>query len=241
MKNKIVLFLLIISLVAASGAFAQASASGGKKGAAKYDLTVTSNVSTAQVFINGAAQNNKGMPFTAAGLAPGSYTIVLKAAGYQDGSATVNLAANQSVNINLSHLTAGLTVTSNVSTAQVFINDAAQNNKGMPFSATLNLGTYTIGVKAPGYKDGSATVNLSTNQTVNINLELLMATVIAMKPHPDFKVFVDGSEITEPRTVPPGKHTVRYSIGALIIEQSYTFDPGKVYKFEPVLSLKFTN
>lgn len=235
MKRIIVIAVLVLLLIP-SLMFAQRTTGG-----AKFDLTVTSNVGSAQVFINGAAQNNKGVPFTASGLAGGSYTVTVKAPGYYDGNATVNLTSSQTVTVNLSPMTATLTVTSNVSDGMVYINNSAQNNKGLPFSSTLSLGSYNITIKAPGYYDGNASVNLNSNQTVNVTLQPMLATVIPMKPHPDFKVFVDGREITAPQTYTPGSHTVRYSIGALFVEQTFTFEAGKAYRFEPVMSLKYTN
>ncbi|TFG60638.1 MAG: PEGA domain-containing protein, partial [Spirochaetales bacterium] len=111
MFMKRIIFLSVLVLLVTGGLlFAQSSTSSGGRGGAKtFDLTITSNVGSAQVFINGAAQNNKGMPFTASGLAGGSYNVVVKAPGYQDGSASVNLTANQTVTINLNSMTAALT------------------------------------------------------------------------------------------------------------------------------------
>ena len=106
-------------------------------------------------------------------------------------------------------------------------------------ASRLGLAYDNITIKADGYFDGNATVNLGKNQSVHINLQPAMATIVPTKPHPDFKVFVDGRQIFEPEMVQPGEHTIQYSIGALQTQSTFYLEAGQTYRIEPVLSINF--
>ncbi|MEW6405331.1 MAG: PEGA domain-containing protein [Chloroflexota bacterium] len=230
--SAVVLFTASISLV-----FSQTTTTGRQRGAANVNLTITSNVKGAQVFINGAAQKGN-TPLTVT-LAPGPYNITVKAPGYIDGNANVNLTSDQTVNINLTPVTYKLQVTSNVKGAQVYINGALQSG-GIPFNTDLPPGNYSIAVKAAGYLDGSATVTISSkNEAVHLNLQPATATVIAMVPNPDIKVFLDGQMVSTQFTVTPGNHEIRFSSGGFDVKGTYSFEAGKTYKVQPVLTINF--
>lgn len=60
-----------------------------------FNLTVTSNVPAAEIFVNGA---NQGRGRLNQPLPPGNYQVRVAAPGYNDFTATVNLNQNQTVN-----------------------------------------------------------------------------------------------------------------------------------------------
>jgi len=60
-----------------------------------FNLTVTTNVPAAEIFVNGA---NQGRGRLNQALAPGNYQVRVAAPGYSDFTATVNLNQNQTVN-----------------------------------------------------------------------------------------------------------------------------------------------
>jgi hypothetical protein len=241
MKKKFLIGIgiLILLILPVSEIIAQSTATGGRRRTVtpQYTLTVQSNIKGAQILINGTVQKGS-IPFSAT-FDQGNYTVTLKAAGYYDGTTTVNLNSNQTVTVNLNPIQYTLTVNSNVNGAQVFLNGAAQKGS-TPFTATLNPGTYTVTLKAAGYQDGTATVNLNSNQTININLQPLKATIVPTTHHPDFVMIVDGKQQgSGPVKVDPGKHTIEFRIGALSASGSYNFEAGKSYKIQPTLGIDF--
>src|SRR6056297_720524 len=109
-----ILLLITISL------FAQ-SASGGRSRrsapASTYQLTVNANVSSYQVYIDGQAI--KGNRAT---LKAGVYTVTVRANGYSEWQHSVNLTGNETITANLQPLRYRLSVNSNVSGADVYLN-----------------------------------------------------------------------------------------------------------------------
>lgn len=203
-----------------------------------YSLTVQTNVSGSKIYLNGERQKGTA-PLTITNLSPGTYNLTLQKNGYYDGSRTVNLNDNKTVTINLEARSHTLTVDSNVKGAKVYLNGNLQKG-GIPLRMqNLSPGTYDVTVRASGYFDGTATIDLDEDESIQINLQPAVATIIPMKPHPDFRVFVDGRQITEPEQVEPGQHTVTFTIGTLRAEATYTFKAGETYRIEPVLSLNF--
>ena len=138
-----------------------------------------------------------------------------------------------------------LTVRSNVNGAQVSV-QGGQGEKGVrksgniTYSDSFEPGTYTVTVSAPRYQDGTATVNLNSNQTININLNPLKATIVPSTQHPDFIMIVDGRQQgSGPVKVDPGTHTVEFRIGALSASGTYNFEAGESYRIQPTLGIDF--
>jgi hypothetical protein len=132
-----------------------------------------------------------------------------------------------------------LTVTSNVSSAQIYL-DGAYQKASPTHRFTLDEGTYTITLKAKGYEDGSATVNLNSDQSIRINLNPLKATIVPAKHHPDFIIIIDGKQQgSGPVQVLPGTHTIEFRIGALSAKGTYTFEAGETYRVQPTLGIDF--
>ena len=137
-----------------------------------------------------------------------------------------------------------LTVNSNVSGANVTVTSGGEKGvtkKGrITYSASFDPGTYTVTVSAAKYQDGTATVNLNSNQTITINLNPLQATIVPSTQHPDFVVIVDGRQQgSGPVKVDPGTHTVEFRIGALTASGTYNFEAGKAYRIQPTLGIDF--
>lgn len=138
-----------------------------------------------------------------------------------------------------------LRVNSNIGGAQVEVRGGegekgTRKNGNIPYSVTLEPGTYTVTVQSPGYQDGSATVNLNGNQTITINLQPLKATIVPSTHHPDFIVIVDGKQQGSGVVkVDPGTHTIEMRIGALSASGTYMFEAGQTYRIQPTLGIDF--
>jgi hypothetical protein len=235
-RTKIVIVVMALAVLLSTAAYSQSSARGRSRGSStqEYILTVRSNVKGASVHISGEL---RGEAPTRVKLEEGTYTVHVKANGYRPFNTVVKLDSNTTIDANLQQREYNLTVTCNVQGANVYINGSLKSG-GTPLTITnLEPGTYTIRIKAPGYFEGSANVNLNNDKSVNINLQPARATVIPVKPHPDFKVFLDGQQIFEPTRVQPGEHTISYTIGALETQNTFYFEAGKNYRIQPALSL----
>ena len=113
LKRAIVLLLILLALP--SLLFAQRATPGGdnKYGGdpqptpTQYRLRITSNVNTATIFLNGNYQQGATPPASFS-LPRGTYTVTLRAPGFEDGVVTVNLNENENIHLNLQRLRATL-------------------------------------------------------------------------------------------------------------------------------------
>jgi hypothetical protein len=150
-----------------------------------FPLTVNANVKGFQVQINGADQ--KGNVFQLPG---GTYNVTVKAPGFVDFNASVQLNGAQTVNANMMPLTYGLTVNANVAGASVTV-DKLTGQAGQTF--TLPGGTYQVKVSAPGYRDFNTSVQLAGNQTVAANLELITFKLSVAANVKGAQIFINGA------------------------------------------------
>jgi len=132
----------------------------------KFRLTVNANVKEATVAVNNVG---KGAAGYAEDLAPGTYTILVSAPGYQAFSQTVNLDRPTTVAATLQAIKYRLTVNANVKEATVAVNNVGKGAAG--YSEELPPATYTVLVAAPGYDSYTETVNLNRQTTVTANLK----------------------------------------------------------------------
>lgn len=171
-------------------------------------FTVQSNVNGADVFING---NPAGKTPFAAQLPNGSYSVLVRAAGYMDFSQNIVINGGPfQVNANLQGQNQLLTVQSNVAGATVFING---NSAGKtPFAAQVPSGSYSVQVKAPGYVDfgqnvvvgnGPAQVNATLQaQSFQVNVDANVKGAL---------VLINGNQVGQTPYVtllPQGNYTV---------------------------------
>ena len=103
-----------------------------------------------------------------------------------------------------------LTVTGNVGNATVLIN-GEQRSTSLPATLTLSPGTYTVLVRAPGYREFSQSVNLNSNQTVNANLQLIAHALTINSNVAGARVLIDNQDrgaVTFRDNVLPGVYTI---------------------------------
>ena len=210
MMKRLIPFLMVLAVVA--GNITAQSAAGGRArptAPASYNLTIRSNVANATLLINNEEQKVDRYPVSLS-LPSGSYTIVLRAQGYQDFRTTINLNSNQTVTANLQASAYTLRVNSNVREAQIFVNN--QRKGTGTHQESLAAGTYNIRVTAPGYSDFTTSVNLNSNQTVTANLQQVTFNLRVNTNVRTATIYVDGDQMgtgSYASAMPQGTYNVR--------------------------------
>jgi hypothetical protein len=210
-----------------------------------YQLTVNSNVNGADVFINGAQAGKT--PYNGQ-VAAGTYTIVVRAAGYSEFSQGVSVNQASTVVANLAPLAVPLNLGRLFPGAEVFLNGAKIGVAGSnPFVAQVAPGTYTLTIRAGGFMDLSMQITVGAGgfSTTPV-LQPLMADFQFQLPlsmtNPDMKgnpwsqirVYVDGAPQKDFKgQVTPGRHVLKMVSGAFQIEFPFDFEAGKSYVIEP--------
>lgn len=211
-----------------------------------FNLTVVPSPSNAQIFINGSAV--KGL--VATNLPAGTYTLTVRAPGYQDFSTAVTVTANVTVPVTLQPLGYQLSVNvTNVKGAQVFLNGALAGNA--PFSAQLSPGSYSLVVRAPGFMDYAENFALSGPKNVTTALQPMTASYQVVVPaanvNPEIKgghwsqiqVYVDGAlQKGNAGQVQPGRRLVRVTAGGMQAEAWIDFQAGGTYTIEPFMGVQ---
>jgi hypothetical protein len=142
-------------------------------------LSVSSSPSGAAVYVDGLY---KGVTSTIIGnLAPGSHTVRLSKAGYQDWTGSVSIAAGATTYLNPTLVVeqvpiyATATITSIPTGASVYANGVyvGQTTPGGPlvFSQVVP-GTYTVLLSRSGYQDYTTTVQAVAGQNYNLAVTL---------------------------------------------------------------------
>ena len=131
-----------------------------KKGAAPAaaaipgQLVVDSTPEGAQVQVDGRGDPGWVTPYTIAGMAPGSHTMVISKSGFGQETRTADVtSANKTfVSDRLTALSTTIAVTSDPPGASIFV-DSKDSLKVTPSQITLEKGTHTILVRKSGYLD----------------------------------------------------------------------------------------
>jgi len=214
-----------------------------------HTLRVTANVTGAEVIINNVSAGRT--PFSAS-LAPGSYTLVVRAPGYADYSENLRISGSQSVNANLQPMMVPLNLGNLRPGAEIFLNGARIGTaNSSTFSAQVAPGTYTLTIRLGGFLDFTSQITVgSAPQTVSPVFQPMSASYTFNIPtsmmNPDthgnpwsqLRLYIDGAPQKDFRgEVAPGRHTIRLSSGAFQLEMTYDFEAGRSYSFEPFLGL----
>ena len=146
-------------------------------------VTVTSNPSSAGVYVDGTYQGKTPMTVT---LYPGTHTFRLSLAGYNDYTANVYVTANTNQNLNaiMAPAVYGTVALTSLPGASVTIDNAAQGT--IPSSGTMMVynvanGNRLIKVMAPGYNEWLNSVYIKPNVVTSVNAVL---TPIGVNPTP---------------------------------------------------------
>ncbi len=216
----------------------------------RFNMTVTSNVAGAQVYVNNAPVGTAPLSMQ---VDRGNYSVRVSAPGYQDYLASVNVSGPTAVNAVLQGNLFQLAVNSNVAGAQVFVNNALVGSA--PYVGSFAPGSYALRVSAPGYSDASTVVALNRNETVTLMLQSSFVSVQVVIP-PRFldrddrdrdnrdnrgrgpvRLYVDGQPQNDLNfSVPAGRHSVRITSGSFSFEADVDLAPGRNYVLEPVFS-----
>ncbi|MCE5299217.1 MAG: PEGA domain-containing protein [Methanoregulaceae archaeon] len=142
-------------------------------------LSVSSSPSGAAVYVDGSY---RGVTSTSVGnLVPGSHSVQLILAGYQDWTGTVTISAgattylNPTLTVDQQPKYATASITSNPPGATVYSNGVyiGQTSAGSPLIFTqVNPGTYSLLITKSGYQDYSGTQTVVAGQNYNIAVTL---------------------------------------------------------------------
>lgn len=217
----------------------------------RYNLTVTTNVAGAQVFVE---NTQVGTAPLAVQVRRGNYSVRVSAPGYQDYLTSVRVAGNTAVNAVLQLNLLQLNVNCNVAGAQVYVNSALAGT--VPYTGAFAPGSYTLRVTAPGYEEAGTVINLNRNETVRIVLQASLVSVRIVIPagflddgdnrdwdtnnrnsRDQIRLFVDGQFYNNLSfDLAAGRHNIRISSGAFSFDADFDFLPGRNYVLEPVIS-----
>ncbi|ULQ60292.1 PEGA domain-containing protein [Brucepastera parasyntrophica] len=210
-----------------------------------YRLTVTANVSSALIYVDGTRISGNTVTVSS-----GIHTIRVEAAGYQDYTTQVEVTGNTTVPVILSAALHSITVNaSNFRGAQVQI-DGRQVGV-TPYTSSFSPGTYTVSITAPGYEtyseritvNGSSRLEVFLQQTGYSTISFILPEGIAVgqgntSSRDRVDIYVDGVQQTSGSfQIQSGTHTIRLLSGNFTIDQTIEVQSGKSYIIQPMLQV----
>jgi serine/threonine protein kinase len=158
---------------------APSSSPRGRKGRSRSVPTVVPAQVTVNSVPEGAEVSFDGSmlcqtPCTLTGIAPGQHSVSASKAGFSAANRTLSLAsgAKTSVSLELSQMTAMISVVSNPAGAAIVL-DGKDTGKLTPSRLVLEKpGKHSITIRRYGYLDSSSSVNIELGQTATVNQDL---------------------------------------------------------------------
>ena len=209
-------------------------------------LTVTSTPSGADIAIDGAPIGET-TPHTRP-MMPGAYTIKLSLDGYEDWKQRVQVMSGETryVQATLSlipPIDGVLSVTSTPSGADIAI-DGAPIGETTPHSMSIMPGYHTIELTLDGYQDWTEGVQVTSDETTNVNATLTQVTgSISVTSTPSGAgISFDGATINEitPYTIPnvkPGYYTLKLTLeGYQDWTETVSVTAGKTVEIDATLT-----
>ena len=173
-------------------------------------ISVSSTPSSASVFLDGV---NKGMtPASLTGVAPGSHTVRISMAAYDDYSTTVTVIAGQVATVNAVLKTASgngaIEVRSQPSGATINL-DGSQKGTTPSKLTNVKAGSHELTLSLAGYPDWKQMVTVKGGETVSVN-----AVMGTAAPTTAGQTAASGTGSLSVTTIPAGAQV--YVDGALI-------------------------
>lgn len=215
----------------------------------QHNLQISSNVIGAEVIINNVSAGRT--PFNAS-VAPGSYTVTVRAPGYADFNQAVVVRGHTAVNATLQPMLYPLSLGNLRPGAEIFLNGSKVGTASSSnFSVQVAPGTYTVTIRLGGFLDFTSQVTVgSSPQTVSpvfqpmpaaysFNIPASMANPEARgNPWSQMRLYIDGVPQKDFRgNVEPGRRTLRLVSGAFQMETVFDFEAGRTYTIEPFFGL----
>lgn len=207
--------------------------------AAAATLEVTSRPVKGNVLLDGKVVGPAPRTLT---VAPGTHTIVLRAAGYRDGSRQIAAPPGQTLKLDftLKPLAATVVVTTDKPKAVI----EADGKRAGAGSAKLQLapGKHQLTARLPGYFPWTKQVNLGAGAVVKLQAKLQPQPArldVATNPA-GARIYIDGKlRGVTPKVVTqikPGKHELKLSrSGYELFAQKLSFGPGASVRIRPQL------
>ncbi|GAB6102214.1 hypothetical protein JCM16138_14370 [Thermococcus atlanticus] len=198
----------------------------------KAFLNVNSIPVGAKVYIN---DEYKGKTPTTLQLSPGTYTVKLIKNDYENYTTTVTIGMGEikNVSVTLVPLFGYLSITSNPSGAEVYI-DGSYIGTTPINDYKLSTGQHEVKLAKEGYHEYLKIVTIQPSETTGLNAELSMikGTLKISSIPSRAKVYIDGSYAGETPldyyNVSPGEHTIRVEKeGYEVFTRTVTVNPGQ--------------
>jgi hypothetical protein len=168
-----------------------------------WDLTIRVNAPNASIWVDNVLLQGNVVK-----VAGGGHNVKVSAPGFSDFNGPVTVSANMTFSVQLKSQLYALTIQPNVTGARVFV-DSAEVTGTVP---SVGGGSHTVQVTATGYKDYSATVNVTSAMTLAVTLE---PSGYPLSVNPNVmgaRVVVDRVDVTGTVPyVPAGSHSVQVS------------------------------
>lgn len=202
--KRILIALLALACLLTAPAFAQRTGKQSGTGGGKivYTLTVKVNVPGAMIVVDGVVLS-KG---NTASLPAGNHTVLVKADGYGDYNATVNMTGDKTLNVNLAPEMVTLAVSVNVNPFAFWVDGRPVKGN----AAQVTPGNHQVKVTAPGYAPYEASVQVNQSTTLTVNLQQDLADLTILVNVKGAQIWVDGAMLKgNVAKVNPGSHQVK--------------------------------
>jgi hypothetical protein len=144
--------------------------------------SITSNPPGASVYANGVyvGQTRAGSPLVFSQVTPGSYSVLLSKAGYQDYTANVQIQAGQNYDFTVTltpvsnPTTGSISVTSSPTGAEVYLNNEFKGLSPLTLDS-LSPGSYIVILRLNGYQDWQSSAQVTAGQNTQLSATLLPA------------------------------------------------------------------
>jgi hypothetical protein len=151
--------------------------------------SITSNPPGASVYANGVyvGQTRAGAPLVFSQVTPGTYSVLLSKAGYQDYTGNVQVQAGQNYDFTVTltpvsnPTTGSVSISSSPSGAEVYLNNAFKGLSPLTIDS-LSPGSYIVILKLNGYQDWQSSAQVTAGQTTQLSATLLPSSTPTPTP-----------------------------------------------------------